>query len=78
MYQVSWVGEGGRPRTYHAFAFERRLAYCHAFMHERWPVYYHAFAFEHSSATPWGDGRPLLDILTVPGGPKAPYYLLLK
>ena len=24
-----------------------------------------------------GGGRPLLDILTVPGGPKAPYYLLL-
>ena len=35
--------QGGRPRTCHAFAFERRLAYCHAFVHERWPVYYHAF-----------------------------------
>ena len=58
MYQVSWVGEGGRPRTYHAFAFERRLAYCHAFKHERWPVYYHAFAFERSSATPWRVGAP--------------------
>jgi len=29
-------------------ARQQRLAYCHAYVHERRQVYYHAFAFERS------------------------------
>jgi len=53
-----------RPRRW------RRLAYCYAFMHARCvPVWTMAGA-------PWG-WASLLDILTVPGGPKPLFYLLL-